>query len=168
LGSLHTVFMARYSPPLRIMTPASTASRSRSLTSGAIALSNAASISITNPAFASSSRISSGVFTRRASCVTGAESPTPIPRLASAGYASAPQPVHGYRRSFDTELSDGGEELARPGCRLRHRIVGELPRVHPAHVGDAQGRAVHRVAVLEEVGVTSAGTRAHRTNVLIA
>ena len=150
LGPLQTVVVARYSPPPRTITSLITASSSRSLTPGAIAFSNAASMSITIEAFTSSN--DELLWSLDATCFLGDR------RGVSDRDASAlerderrrSEPVDGERSRSGAELPDGGQRLIRPSVCLGLWIVEELPRMHRTNVRRTKRRPMHRVRVLEQ------------------
>ena len=169
LGPLQTVVVARYSPPPRTITSLITASSSRSLTSGAIASSNAAIMSITISAFTSSNASSCGVLTRRASCVTGAESRIAMPRRWRATYPGAPSrsiarisaPAPLSPRMADSVSSAHRSASACGSSKNSQACMGRTSGARDAE------RCIEFVCS-NRIGVPSWGTTAHRTNVLIA
>ena len=142
---------------------------SRSETPGAIAASNAASISITSPALRSNSSISSGVLTRRACWVTGAESTGRTPRSSSARNAGVPRRstatrsgshrARGPRRASRRPRSPPGA----PGRRRTPRRASPARRGRAASSGGPSSRArTGSGSLLRHDG--TAHERAHRVD----
>jgi len=166
-GPEATVFVARYSPPFRSRVSERVATMSHSRMPGTIASSKAPSIRITISPLRSNSAISSSVLTSRAARVAGAASMMDTPARSSASSPGVPRRSSATRSprrpsSCIAEIVSA----AHPAASSFARSVNSHERIGRTSAAARRDRWIE-FGCSNRIGVPSAGTSAHRTNVLM-